>query len=1039
LLLDLGGEGAVVLTCHHVIAPVERENLHVRIPWADGSLGDPLPVEYDREHSRPTMDAVVLRVKGVRADERPLLHKISFDTYNGQLPATVLIHLEPYSFDTIVRTSGSFPVTVEPGSRWPDSPDLYDVRAFRLTRAGITKPGVSGGVAVCEDGVLGLVHFSRPETPDQEREGYLVPLTVWADAWDELDELIELLTETYRGPQLPLRLQTFRVSKPTRFHFRAQRVPFIGFELEITRLEEFLDSPSGFAWWMIIGEAGAGKSRLALELCQRLRRREEAWHSGFLPGDHDLVHWMEWQPKQPTLIVVDYAHSRAEELQAIVTTLEGRSEELHHPVRLLLLERPISEEVWWDRFLGAGTTRMSVESAQHDEIFVMPPMSDDQLWKSIVFILEQHGVHPLPSRDIVLESLRSVDPEGNPLFAAMAADALSAGRDIRDWDREALLRDVLQREEQLYWKPRGAGEKYKNLLALATLIEGINLSDLHFLEQHLPQELPTLKDGDPNRYDAKRYEVLVGQDSRASLAPLEPDLVGEYFVLQHISPRDDVDFMRPWELISVAWAVHPWGVFRFISRAVHDFPDHRSIKVLEMPMDVHLAIANTHALRSKGNLAALVATLANLAHADSTHGRVEMALPRLERLWGFAERWPENELVRKIPAVTTAPVIEGLIEAGDLARARSLTHSLMERLVTDPELAEQVVEAFYLRISVCLEEGRSEVAATLFEEACRFTERMDSHKSVAVLAERTPPTIIVLLEGGYWNAATRVLLATASLASLEPQDDIFVETLGVAAFQLLATKGQVQDDQLESRYSDLGQIFDAVGDIVYSNRFEEIMESRIGPDGVRTMKRLFDTFGALAYSDRGSALFQAGGYEEALEAYDRVVEIAPDDLEAWANKSELLIILERYEEALEAYEQTLALQPASPQAWNEKGWTLFKLGRYQDSLEASEKSLSLDPNFLEAWDTKSWALINLGKYREALEASEQSLIVDPGYVEAWQSKGVALANLQQDIEAVQWLCRAYLAREQLADSGFYAVQTLNGLGHDPAKCEPGPL
>lgn len=65
LLLEIPGEGAVVLTCHHIIATLPPGEVYVRLPDEDGSLGAPHPATYDRERSRPTSDAVVLRLEGV--------------------------------------------------------------------------------------------------------------------------------------------------------------------------------------------------------------------------------------------------------------------------------------------------------------------------------------------------------------------------------------------------------------------------------------------------------------------------------------------------------------------------------------------------------------------------------------------------------------------------------------------------------------------------------------------------------------------------------------------------------------------------------------------------------------------------------------------------------------------------------------------------------------------------------------------------------------------------------------------------------------
>lgn len=49
--------------------------------------------------------------------------------------------------------------------------------------------------------------------------------------------------------------------------------------------------------------------------------------------------------------------------------------------------------------------------------------------------------------------------------------------------------------------------------------------------------------------------------------------------------------------------------------------------------------------------------------------------------------------------------------------------------------------------------------------------------------------------------------------------------------------------------------------------------------------------------------------------------------------------------------------------------------------------------------------------------------------------GAALANLKRDNEAVEYLCRAWLAREQLEDGGAQAAELLSKMGLSPEHCE----
>ena len=128
-----------------------------------------------------------------------------------------------------------------------------------------------------------------------------------------------------------------------------------------------------------------------------------------------------------------------------------------------------------------------------------------------------------------------------------------------------------------------------------------------------------------------------------------------------------------------------------------------------------------------------------------------------------------------------------------------------------------------------------------------------------------------------------------------------------------------------------------------------------------------------AWNNKGLALYELGRYEEALEAFDKALEIKPDDIISWNAKGLALDNLSRYEEALEAFEKALRIQPDNSDAWNNKGLALYKLGRFERALEACDQALEIQPDNSDAWYTKEAALYKLGRTEEALEAYQKGL------------------------------------------------------------------
>ena len=88
--------------------------------------------------------------------------------------------------------------------------------------------------------------------------------------------------------------------------FASRSATLTGRTQEQSALSAFLNSEEVFSWWVLVGEAGTGKSRLALECCLGLT---EDWDVGFVRHT-DQEALLELVPLRPTLLVVDYAAAR---------------------------------------------------------------------------------------------------------------------------------------------------------------------------------------------------------------------------------------------------------------------------------------------------------------------------------------------------------------------------------------------------------------------------------------------------------------------------------------------------------------------------------------------------------------------------------------------------------------------------------------------------------------------------------------------------------------------------------------------------------
>ena len=314
LLLKVDGQAPVVLTCHHVIAPISADDLTVMVPDADGGLSRPIPTRYDGERSRPGRDTVVLRLHDVEPPPLPLLHAVDHETYAGNLRVIGITHLAPARLDAALSASTPLDIEVPAQGKWPDPPVRYKIpAAFRLTNTSDARPGISGGVVVCEEGVLGLIHFARGEGSEFAREAYVIPLTAWAEGWPELDRLIQPLID---GP-----LRNAAIVRTAADLVIGEDVWIAGYHENVflERAPRILarDAVAGRGGTIIVGRPKSGKTRLAWELLReqsarlvvipRQDRPPEMFEAAGLSGRHVTVFFddlhrialtadpMEWQ------------------------------------------------------------------------------------------------------------------------------------------------------------------------------------------------------------------------------------------------------------------------------------------------------------------------------------------------------------------------------------------------------------------------------------------------------------------------------------------------------------------------------------------------------------------------------------------------------------------------------------------------------------------------------------------------------------------------------------------------------------------------
>ncbi|MBF2066846.1 MAG: tetratricopeptide repeat protein [Calothrix sp. C42_A2020_038] len=188
---------------------------------------------------------------------------------------------------------------------------------------------------------------------------------------------------------------------------------------------------------------------------------------------------------------------------------------------------------------------------------------------------------------------------------------------------------------------------------------------------------------------------------------------------------------------------------------------------------------------------------------------------------------------------------------------------------------------------------------------------------------------------------------------------------------------------------------------------------------------------AEAWYGKGKVLHELRRYQDALLAYDKAIQISPNSKDAWRGRGFTLDKLRRPSEALASYEKALIIQPNDFEVWNAKGKSLENLKRYDDALAAFDKAVELKSDYYLSWYNKGKMLHHLKRYDDAIGAYDKVIELKPSYQEAWYSKGNALVNLQRYQDAFIAYDKAVQFKSDYVPAWFSRSNTLLTLRRYP--------
>ena len=370
------------------------------------------------------------------------------------------------------------------------------------------------------------------------------------------------------------------------FHYRNELLKFRGRETELKMLSEFIESDEELSWIAVTGSGGAGKSKLLYYFVKEMRINPK-WKSVWIHAENceQFARFPEWRYPCNLLVVIDYAGTAASDMGKWLECLE-RSTYYPDKMRFVFIEREgIGENgnvpLWYQNLKGSGKQARCVERLGWKKyngtpFFQLPALEHDQLEKIIEDYAKIHKkVLSGEQRKWILEKAEEIDrKQGNPrvLIVIFTADAVLEGREYTNWDIPHLINEIIKKYRE-HWEKVTCRNDEKIFNALSEMLMFATAAGAWAPDDKIPElfadSSSVLCSMDSADLEQLICEVNEEKQFEGKLKPLEPDLIGEYYVLDYWTKKKYAkDYLA--NVFCILWKF-PLHFAQFLNRCMQNY------------------------------------------------------------------------------------------------------------------------------------------------------------------------------------------------------------------------------------------------------------------------------------------------------------------------------------------------------------------------------------------------------------------------------------------------------------------------------------
>jgi Flp pilus assembly protein TadD len=164
-----------------------------------------------------------------------------------------------------------------------------------------------------------------------------------------------------------------------------------------------------------------------------------------------------------------------------------------------------------------------------------------------------------------------------------------------------------------------------------------------------------------------------------------------------------------------------------------------------------------------------------------------------------------------------------------------------------------------------------------------------------------------------------------------------------------------------------------------------------------------DTGTVAAHVEAAAAYYASGEYDKAIIELEKVVELEPDNTDAYTNLALSYSSNGDYENAVTAWTEVIDANPDQAGPYYERGISYFNLKEYEQAMADLTQAVDLDPANADAYRVRGKCYTYMENYEQAIADFSQAIELDPAADEAYFNRAASLTKIgksKEDLAAI---------------------------------------